>query len=74
MIVSCGGRETYPRTSLLLSEKKIIRRSSGGGCGESVWVALKVWVSVEIRLTFWHDRRYPNTGDVIQPLISSSRI
>ena len=30
-----------------------------------------MWVSVEIRLTFWHDRRYRKPGDVIQPLILS---
>ena len=26
------------------------------------------WTSLEIRLTFWHDRRYRKLGDIIQPL------
>ena len=55
-----------PHTQHRVVKKNV--RSSGGGCGELVKVTVMFY---EIRLTFWHDCRYPESGDVVQPYISS---
>ena len=56
-------------------EKKTVRYS--GGAYESQFRRRWRWVSVAnnwIRLTFWLDRRYPKSGEVIQPRIRNKNI